>query len=248
MNFFYIVLLGIGMIFTMIYGLSQEATNKGFVYLHDVDPTIHVSLRYFSQENFLGEPVNGYTKKVVMMTKQLAIALKKVQQDVNNDGYSLVVYDAYRPQRAVNHFIRWAADTSQIKKLTYYPRIDKKRVFELAYISKKSGHSRGSTVDITLIKKGHAVHAVKPVTRMLSDGFVFTFLDDGTVDMGSHFDLFDIASHYENNLIEDKFKKIRTYLREKMLAHGFKPCAAEWWHFTLKDEPYKATYFDFVVE
>ncbi len=242
-------------VFTLVstcFGLSQEAKDKGFVYLHDIDPTIQTSLRYFSNENFVGERVEGYKKNVVIMTKQAAEALKKVQAAVGKDGYSLVVYDAYRPQRGVNHFMKWSKNSSQAKKVGYYPRVDKTRVFELGYVAEKSGHSRGSTVDLTLIKKGHKLYPVKEIKRKLLDGFEITVLDDGTVDMGSHFDLFDLASHHENKLIDLKFKKLRAYLRAKMEEHGFKIINEEWWHFTLKNEPYPLTrdtsYFDFVVE
>jgi D-alanyl-D-alanine dipeptidase len=236
------------------YALSEGARAKGFVFLHEVDPSIMLSLRYTTNENFVGTPVDGYKRSdVAVMTKQTAEALKKVQEEVAKDGYSLVVYDAYRPQKAVGHFIRWGKDVaSQTKKTDYYPRIDKDTVFELGYVLKRSGHSRGSTVDLTLIKLGNQLHEVQTSKRMLFDGFTINFLDDGTVDMGSSFDLFDLASHYENNLIADEYKTRRGYLKEKMTKHGFKPLADEWWHFTLQNEPYPATqdssYFDFDIE
>lgn len=233
--------------------ISEEARSKGFVYLHEVDPTILVSLRYNSNENFVGKPIDGYRKSVVILTKQAAEALKKVQEEVKKDGYSLVVYDAYRPQQAVNHFMRWSEDTKdQIRKSQYYPRINKADVFELGYVVKRSGHSRGSTVDLTIIKVGQELHEIKEKNRELLDGYTIKLLDDGTVDMGSSFDLFDIASHYENNLIEQKFKKLRTYLKNVMEKHGFKILSEEWWHFTLRNEPFPAasddSYFSFPIE
>jgi D-alanyl-D-alanine dipeptidase len=223
------------------------------VYLHEVDPTILVSLRYHSDENFVGNPVDGYKKSVMIMTQQTAQALKQVQADVTKDGYSLVVYDAYRPQQAVNHFMRWADDIKdQRKKSQYYPRVNKADVFELGYVAKRSGHSRGSTVDLTLIKNGQCLYDIKEEQRTLLDGFTITFLDDGTVDMGSSFDLFDEASHHENDLIEEKYKKLRTYLRDVMEKHGFRIIDTEWWHFTLAHEPYArnldSSYFNFPVE
>jgi len=238
------------------FALTDEAKSKGFVYLHDVDPTILVSLRYNTQENFLGTTVTGYKKPVVILTKQTAEALKKVQEDVKKDGYSLVIYDAYRPQQAVNHFMTWSKNVAdQLKKARYYPRVDKAKVFELGYVAERSGHSRGSTVDLTLIKTGASlrpIEAIEEKKRTLLDGFTITLLDDGTVDMGSSFDLFDKASHYENDLISHEFKTLRTYLKNKMEKRGFKNYAEEWWHFTLKDEPYPATkdtsYFNFPVE
>ena len=142
--------------------------------------------------------------------------------------------------------------TIQLKKEYYFPRVDKAKVFELGYVSKRSGHSRGSTVDLTLIEYGKALHKVQALKRTLLDGSKIQFLDDGTVDMGSSFDLFDPASHFENNLIEETFKKRRAYLKAVMEKHGFKNYANEWWHFTLKNEPYPAdqdnSYFNFTIE
>lgn len=234
-------------------GLTPEARQKGFVYLHEVDPTIQTSVRYATKENFIGNEVDGYKKSIIIMTRQTAEALKRVQDDIAHDGYCLVVYDAYRPQRAVNNFMRWADDVSdQVKKSQYYPRINKAHVFELGYVAKRSGHTRGSTVDLTLIKKDSQLHDLVPTTRTLADGFTITYLDDGTVDMGSSFDLFDVASHFDNDVIASEYKKLRIYLREKMIKHGFVPYEDEWWHFTLKDEPYarnlETSYFDFEVE
>lgn len=233
--------------------LSEEARAKGFTYLHEVDPTIQVSLRYHGNENFVGTRVDGYKESVVIMTKPAAEALKDVQQEVKKDGYSLVVYDAYRPQTAVDHFMRWSEDAKdQSKKSHYYPRVNKADVFALGYVAKRSGHSRGSTVDLTLIKEDQKLHDVVEKDRVLLDGYAIKILDDGTEDMGSSFDLFDTASHYENNLIPDEFKKKRTYLKNVMEQHGFKNYAEEWWHFTLKNEPFPAdkdgSYFNFPVE
>lgn len=239
--------------FQLCFAMSEEARSKGFVYLHEVDPTILVSLRYATYENFVGKPVDGYKKPVAIMTKQTAEALKKVQEEVKKDGYSLIVYDAYRPQQAVDHFIKWSEDINdQSKKSEYYPRVNKADVFNLGYVAKRSGHSRGSTVDLSLIKDGKLVHEIKERDRKLLDGYTIKILDDGTLDMGSSFDLFDAASHYENSLIKDKFKKLRTYLKNVMEKYGFENYSDEWWHFTLKNEPFPAdkdeSYFNFVVE
>jgi len=236
------------------HALSDEARAKGFVFIHEVDPTILVSLRYATSENFVATPVDGYKRSDdTVLTRQAAEALKRVQAEVAQDGYCLVVYDAYRPQKAVNHFIRWGKEVvNQTKKSHYYPRIEKANVFQLRYIAERSGHSRGSTVDLTLIKIGSPLHEIQAQTRTLLDGFTINFLDDGTVDMGSSFDLFDAASHHENNLIDDEWKTRRAYLKEKMLKYNFKTYPEEWWHFTLKNEPYAAaedsSYFDFDIE
>lgn len=234
--------------------LAPQAREKGFVYLREIDPTIQVSLRYYGNENFLGRRVKAYKKPVLIMTRQAAQALKKVQEDLKKDGYELVIYDAYRPQDAVDNFMVWSLDLNdQIKKAHYYPRVDKAKVFELGYLAKRSGHTRGSTVDLTIIKKGHKVHDVIEKKRTLLDGFTITYLDDGTIDMGSSFDLFDVASHYENSVIPKANKKMRTYFHDLMAKHGFKQSPREWWHFTLENEPYPASrgdssYFNFSIE
>ena len=252
-KFLFLLLVNWFIMTGVCFTLLEEARSKGFVYLHEVDPTILVSLRYYSHENFVGTAIDGYNKSVVIMTKQTAEALKKVQEEVKKDGYSIVVYDAYRPQLAVNHFIRWSKDVNdQSKKSYYYPRIHKADVFELGYVGKRSGHSRGSTVDLTLIKDSDSLHEVQEQDCMLLDGYTIKILDDGTVDMGSSFDLFDNASHVENDLIEEKFKTLRTYLKNVMEKHGFKNYSEEWWHFTLKNEPFPAdqdnSYFSFAIE
>src|SRR3990167_324207 len=152
-KFLFLLLVNLFMNFGFCFALTEEARTKGFVYLHEIDPTIIISLRYNSSENFLGTCVDSYKKPVLIITEQAAMALKEVQTAVKKDGYSLVVYDAYRPQQAVNHFMRWSKDPKeQSKKPQYYPRIDKAKVFELGYVAEKSAHSRGSTVDVTLIK------------------------------------------------------------------------------------------------
>lgn len=248
------LLLSMVLISTFTYPLTQQARELGFVYLHEVAPTIQISLRYAGNENFVGTPVDGYhNAEHVILTKQTAQALQKVQEAVQKDGYCLVVYDAYRPQQAVDHFWRWAHQiTDQQKKADYYPRVNKADVFDLGYVAKKSGHSRGSTVDLTLIPLGKKVHPVVVSQRTLCDGTTINFLDDGTIDMGSSFDLFDVASHHENDLISEEHKKLRTYLKNVMATHGFKTITEEWWHYTLKNEPYPAnqenSYFNFDVE
>ena len=163
------LLVGVFIMVGSVFALTEDARSKGFVYLHEVDPTILVSLRYHSNENFVGKPVAGYKKSVVILTKQTAEALKKVQEAVKKDGYSLVVYDAYRPQQAVDNFMCWSLDVKdQLKKSYYYPRVNKADVFKLGYVVERSGHSRGSTVDLTIIELGKKLHEVKESERTLS--------------------------------------------------------------------------------
>jgi len=149
--------------------------------------------------------------------------------------------------------MRWSEDgEDKISEEHYYPHVEKDKVFDLGYVAKRSGHSRGSTVDLTIIKDGESVHEIQTEERQLSDGKAITFLNDGTVDMGTSFDLFDEASHTHNNLIEAKFQERRDYLKNVMEKYGFKNYDCEWWHFTLKNEPFPAdkdeSYFDFPIE
>lgn len=227
---------------------EKSSLPEGFVYLDEIDPSIQYSLRYNSENNFIGCPIDGYKASRVILTRPAANALSKAQAHFKTDGYSIVVYDATRPQTAVNHFMRWSKETSdQTMKSLFYPRIDKAKVFELGYVAEKSGHSRGSTVDISLLPLGAVLHEITPQSRKLKD-FEFLYLKDGTVDMGGHFDLFDKASHYENDLISEEHQSRRKYIKDVMESYGFKNYAEEWWHFTLKDEPFPDTYHDFPIE
>lgn len=232
--------------------IPQEAIMKGFVNLAEIDPTICISMRYASSENFLGRPVTGYKDHVILLTRVAAERLKKVQDSVRKDGYSLVVYDAYRPQMAVDDFVKWGKDTTNIaKKDYYYPYVSKTDVFKDGYVAERSGHSAGSVVDITIIKLGAQVHPVKPQRRTLTDGSEIFFLDDGTVDMGASFDFFGPASHSGHNpLVSQQANKMRAYLAEKMACEGFEVIVEEWWHFRLKKElePHRGTFFDFPIE
>ena len=200
---------------------------KDFVVLADVVPDIIQEIRYYSTYNFVGERIDGYEEPVAIMTEKAANALKKVSDDLKTQGYRLKVYDSYRPQRAVNHFIRWAeAVNDTLMKPYFYPLVDKSKLFELDYICAKSGHSRGSTVDLTL----------------------FDMNTEKEVDMGGTFDYFGELSHPDYKDITSEQYRNRMILREAMIKHGFNPFDTEWWHFTLKDEPFPDTYFDFSVK
>ena len=223
---------------------------EGFVYLEEIEPTIIQSIRYYSKENFIGESIDGYKAPKAILTLKAALALKGVQEDVRKDGYSLVVYDAYRPQKASKHFLRWSKDNTDIRnKASFYPYMDKTKCFELGYIGEKSAHSRGSTVDVSIIPLGQKVRQPQMISkRELEDGRIILYLDDNSVDMYTSFDLFDEASHHGSKLIADKCLEKRNYLRLKMRKHNFKDYPTEWWHYTLNDEPYKDQYFEFDVE
>lgn len=224
---------------------------EGFVYLDNVDKTIQTSLRYFSSENFVGAIIDGYKTNRVIMTKEAAEALSKVQKELLQEGYSLVIYDAYRPQKAVNHFIRWSKDTADVKmKLYYYPDfLEKEMLFNEGYIGRKSGHSRGSTIDLTIIKITDTLHQ-KPSyeVRSIVNRIQLPFLNDHTVDMGCSFDFFGTASHHDSKDIPNDYLKQRNYLKAKMAKYNFRSYENEWWHYTLDGEPFPDTYFDFDIE
>ena len=218
------------------------ALPPGFVYLDKIDSSIIQSQRYNSNDNFVGQPIDGYKSGRVVLT----VKASKAQDLLKQKGYIIVVYDGYRPQTAVNNFLAWRKNSQDVKmKADYYPRVDKAKVFELGYVAKQSGHSRGSTVDMSIIPADQNLHTIKRQKRLLSDGFEILFLDDGTIDMGSSFDLFDKASHQTNDLISPKHQELRNFLKEIMENCGFENYEEEWWHFTLKNEPFPETYFDF---
>lgn len=205
---------------------SEEEMPADFVVLADVVPDIIQEIRYHSTYNFVGTRVDGYEQPVALATRPAAEALKKVSDELKAQGYRLKIYDTYRPQRAVNHFIRWAENLSDtLMKSQFYPELDKSVLFDQGYICARSGHSRGSTIDLTL----------------------FDMRTGQEVDMGGNFDYFGQLSHPDYDGVTPEQMANRMLLREAMLRHGFNPLAEEWWHFTLKDEPYPDTYFDFPI-
>ncbi|MBU3011785.1 M15 family metallopeptidase [Polaribacter vadi] len=209
------------------FTLSAQKLPKGFVYLADVDTSIQKELRYLSNNNFIGKPIDGYINNCVIVSKETAEALKKVQTILNKKGLSLKIFDAYRPQQAVDHFVRWAKVLNDtLMKQQYYPKVPKSQLFNLGYIASKSGHTRGSTTDLTIVDKKTGEE----------------------LDMGSPFDFFGIESHPFYTNITKKQKENRMLLRKVMLANGFKPYDHEWWHFTLKNEPFPKTYFNFPIQ
>jgi len=193
---------------------------EGFVNVNRLLPSVHFDIRYATQENFLGTPVDGYDAPLCYLTKESAYALKEVQNTLEKEGLRLQVFDCYRPQRAVDHFVRWAEDIADTKmKNAYYPGVDKKELFAKGYIAARSGHSRGSTIDLTV---------------------------EG-LDMGSPFDFFDPRSHTASEAVTKEQHGNRMMLKKVMEENGFRNYAEEWWHYTLKDEPFSTNYFDFTV-
>jgi len=210
---------------------AATALPEGFVYLDEIAPGIKQEMRYFGSQNFVGAPVEGYLAPRCILSRPAALGLAAVQSDLEPFGLSLKVFDCYRPQRAVAHFVRWAGDIADTRtKTQYYPEVDKDKLFEEHYISPKSGHTRGSTVDLTI------------AASAASD-------DDGEeLDMGTPFDFFGHESWAHSAAVGPEQRSHRLLLRTLMIAHGFSPYDKEWWHFSLSPEPYPETYFDFPVE
>lgn len=213
--------------------VALEADCSGFVLLSDAVTDAILEIRYYSTYNFIGDRIPGYEEPIAILTREAADSLKVVSDELMQQGYRLKIFDAYRPQCAVDYFMEWAKDTSDVRMKEYfYPELDKSVLIPQEYIAEKSGHTRGSTVDLTL----------------------FDMRTEREVDMGCTYDYFGVASHpdvqpgqevgaYEP--INEEQYRHRMILREAMLRHGFKPYDCEWWHFTLADEPYPDTYFTF---
>ena len=207
-------------------GVILSNDSSDFVLLTDVVPDAIFEIRYYSTYNFVGDRIDGYEEPLAFMTKESAQALKEVSDDVKSQGYRLKIYDAYRPQKAVSHFVEWAKDIDDTRMKPYfYPDLNKDQLFPQGYIAEHSGHSRGSTVDLTL----------------------FDMETEKEVDMGGTFDFFGEISHPDYKGITEEQYANRMILRKAMTDHGFKPLPEEWWHFTLENEPYPDTYFTFPV-
>jgi D-alanyl-D-alanine dipeptidase len=222
-----------------------------FVSLSEVDPTIAIELRYFGSHNFMGRPVLGYKAQKCILTRPAALALKGVQDDLRPFGLSLKAYDCYRPQRAVDTFVAWAKDFADNKmQAEFYPRVPKDRIFREGYLLERSGHSRGSTIDLTVIP------VPPPSEEAYVDGAALRDCGlpaaerfrDNTLDFGTGYDCFDALANVDNPSMSIDQKVRRVMLRALMEKHGFKPYPPEWWHFTLKAEPYPETFFDFEIE
>lgn len=215
------------------FGFADEKISSlpsGFVYVDDVIPGIELEMRYYSSHNFVGRRVDGYLQPKCILTVAAAESLKGVQQELESFGLGLKIYDAYRPQRSVDDFVRWAKDLKDTRmKQEFYPDVDKKDLFKEKYIAAKSSHSRGSTVDLTIVSLTGAT---------IGKG----------LDMGSGFDLFGPRSWPTSLSVTPAARAHRMLLQVLMKKHGFEPYPQEWWHFTLKNEPFPETYFDFPIQ
>ncbi|MCM6773121.1 M15 family metallopeptidase [Nocardia sp. CDC159] len=221
-----------------------------FVSVTDVDPTIRVDARYFGVHNFIGSPIAGYEAPKCLLTRRAAAALAEVQRELAPMRLSLKTYDCYRPQRAVDQFVAWANDLGDVKmKKEFYPSVDKANLFRDGYIAAKSGHSRGSTVDVTIV----ALPAPASEQYHPGDSLRECFLPagqrfgDDSLDFGTGFDCFDPAAHTANPTVGGTQRGLRALLSDAMADHGFENLPEEWWHFTLRDEPFPDIYFDFPV-
>lgn len=242
----------IDLIFFLIFSLnlfSQEIP-KEFVEIREVIPDIILDLRYLKNHNFLGVPVDGYKVEKCFVTKAAADSLAKVQAELRRFNLSLKVYDAYRPQQAVDHFVRWAKDLSDtITKKEFYPTLDKSQLFIDGFIAEKSGHSRGSTIDLTIVPIPTPVQPKFDINnqcecyKSVNERFM-----DNSLDMGTGFDCFSELSHTENPNLMPQQRANRLLLKSLMEKYGFRGIKEEWWHFTLRNEPFPKTYFNFVIE
>lgn len=238
---------------TLIFvSTTITATNlpENFVYLHSVDPTIIQEIRYDTNHNFIGRPIRGYHAEQCILTRPTALALHQVQQQLLPKNLSLKVFDCYRPQIAVNDFIIWSKQPQlQQMKAEFYPRVDKKDFFKLGYVAAKSGHTRGSTVDLTIVKLPlQSVQTYQVGEKLVSCLAPYSErFKDGGIDMGTGYDCMDKLAHGDNLNINEQAYENRQMLRALMQEYGFVPYPDEWWHFTLKDEPYPHTYFNFAV-
>ena len=206
---------------------APEMDRSDFVEVTEVVPDAILEIRYYSTYNFVGARVDGYERPLALLTRRAADSLRVINDELKAQGYRIKIWDTYRPQRAVNHFIRWAENLSDTTmKAVFYPMVDKSLLFEKEYIMARSGHSRGSTIDLTLVDN----------------------LTGKELDMGSPFDWFGDESHPDYTDLTEQQIANRHILWGAMFAHGFKGIDSEWWHFTLIDEPYPDTYFDFPIQ
>ncbi len=228
MKYLFFVIISVFLYFTLGNVYSAQPLPEGFVYVKDIIPSIQLETRYYTTDNFVGQRIDGYESSGSILTSKAATALKGVQEELRAFELGLKIYDAYRPQRAVNHFVRWAKNISDTKmKSKYYPDVDKSNLFKDGYIAEKSSHSRGSAVDLTIISTDSG--------------------KEQELDMGTGWDFFSPQSWPGNTSASQAQRAHRMLLQTIMTKHGFQPLKEEWWHFSLRDEPFPDTYFDFPI-
>jgi D-alanyl-D-alanine dipeptidase len=225
MKKFALTLLILAGSFIPVFADTISCDKRDFAPVYTMIDDAVYDIRYYSSYNFTGNKIRGYKAPVAYMTKEALIALSAAAEDLRKQGYRLLIWDTYRPQKAVDNFVEWINNPNDEGDKSFYPTLKKSDLLKGQYIMEKSGHTRGSTVDLTIIKK-----------------------DGSFVDMGGTFDLFSEISHPDYKKLTKQQKKNRKILHDAMIKAGFKSIDSEWWHFTLKNEPYPNTYFDFDVE
>ena len=242
------LLFGIEPIHSKCSGLPQP-----FVSLSDLDPSIIIEMRYISYHNFVGRPIKDYLDPVCILTSPAANALVAAQREFLSmtPSYTIKVYDCYRPQSAVDDFVQWSMVLNDTKmKEEFYPSLDKSHLFPDGYIAKQSGHSRGSTMDMTIVpnppppeEKYVPGQKLCPCYNPLPDRF-----GDNSIDMGTGFDCFSPLAHTSNSSVTNEQHECRMLLKDTMAKYNFTNYVNEWWHYTLDHEPYPDTYFNFPVQ
>jgi D-alanyl-D-alanine dipeptidase len=247
-----LVLTGLGLIMMLlpVPALAGSALPKGFVYLRDIDPTIVQDIRYAGSHNFVGRPISGYLAAECILSAPAANALATVQKMLAGKNLSLIVWDCYRPKRAVADFLQWSKDPAHSEmKAEFYPRTDKAKLFDSGYIARRSAHSRGSTVDLGIVPTAFSTvpppgpsQPLKACTSPKGERF-----EDGTIDFGTGYDCLDVLGNTSNASVGAGALHNRQMLKSTMKGAGFRPYAKEWWHFELIDEPFNRDGFDFEV-
>jgi D-alanyl-D-alanine dipeptidase len=230
--------------------LAGSGLPKGLVYLRDIDPTIVQDIRYAGSHNFVGRPIRGYLAAECILSEAAANALHAVQRKLADKKLSLIVWDCYRPKRAVDDFFRWSRDPAHSEmKAEFYPRTDKQKLFALGYLATRSAHSRGSTVDLGIVPGGaseapppNPAQPLKACTLPKGERF-----EDGTIDFGTGYDCLDVLGSTSNPLVGRTALLNRQMLKSTMQAAGFRSYFREWWHFELINEPFGRDGFDFEV-
>lgn len=222
---------------------DTDDLRDGFVRLSDIAPDIRQDMRYHGANNFVGRPIDGYEAAECVLAEPAARALARVQAALEGENLTLVVFDCYRPQRAVDDFVAWARDDDRSMKARFYPNVVKDRLFEDGYIAERSGHSRGATVDLALARADGGV--LDDPARSCTEGWGAA--ETALLDFGTAFDCFDTLSHTKDPRIGSEARSNRAFLVDLMAANGFENYALEWWHFTYQPEPHPETYFDFPV-
>ena len=231
--------------------VAGTALPEGFVYLRDMDPTIVQDIRYAGSHNFVGRPIRGYLAAECILSEPAAKALESVQRKLAGKNLSLMVWDCYRPKRAVDDFLQWSKDPAHAEmKAEFYPNTDKENLFALGYLAKRSAHSRGSTVDLGIVPSSFSstppanpAQPLKACTLPKGERF-----EDGTIDFGTGYDCLDVLASTSNPEAGETALRNRQTLKSYMLEAGFRPYAKEWWHFELANEPFPQDGFDFEIK